>query len=166
MSEEAEVEVADTPEYSVQDMLDAIHSQNLVTARANFDAVIQQKIDTALEAEKVSIANAVYNGLEAEESDEEEAAEVEAHDSLLCLAVRHGLFYAAAGAGVDARTTFMELSGARRRRSDGVWVPRVDDVRGSDKLLTRGSAVRFALWMTGARNAAAEPMANAESINS
>lgn len=78
MSEEAEVEVADTPEYSVQDMLDAIHSQNLVTARANFDAVIQQKIDTALEAEKVSIANAVYNGLEAEESDEEEAAEVEA----------------------------------------------------------------------------------------
>ena len=78
MSEEAEVEVADTPEYSVQDMLDAIHSQNLVTAKANFDAVIQQKIDTALEAEKVSIANAVYNGLEAEESDEEETAEVEA----------------------------------------------------------------------------------------
>ena len=77
MSEEAEVEVADTPEYSVQDMLDAIHNQNLVTARANFDAVIQQKIDTALEAEKVSIANAVYNGLEAEESDEEEV-EVEA----------------------------------------------------------------------------------------
>ena len=60
----------------------------------------------------------------------------------------------------------MELSGARRRRSDGVWVPRVDDVRGSDKLLTRGSAVRFALWMTGARNAAAEPMANAEAIDS
>ena len=88
---------------------------------------------------------------------------------MLCLAVRHGLFYAAAGAGVDARTTFMELSGARRRRSDGVWVPRVDDVRGSDKLLTRGSAVRFALWMTGARNAATEPMrvsAAAESINS
>lgn len=77
MSEEAEVEVADKYNGSVQDMLDAIHNQNLVTARANFDAVIQQKIDTALEAEKVSIANAVYNGLEAEESDEEEV-EVEA----------------------------------------------------------------------------------------
>ena len=72
MSEEAEVEVADKYNGSVQDMLDAIHNQNLVTARANFDAVIQQKIDTALEAEKVSIANAVYKGLEAEESDEEE----------------------------------------------------------------------------------------------
>lgn len=73
MSEE--VEVTDTPEYSVQAMLDAIHSQNLVTAKANFDAVIQHKIDNALEAEKINMANQVYNGLEPE------SAELEADDA-------------------------------------------------------------------------------------
>lgn len=86
MSEEAEVEVEvnDTPEYSVQAMLDAIHSQNLVTAKANFDAVIQGKIDNALDAEKINIANQVYNGVEPEaevETEEPESAELEADDA-------------------------------------------------------------------------------------
>lgn len=71
-------EEKDTPEYSVQAMLDAIHSQNLVTAKANFDAVIQGKIDNALEAEKVNMANQVYNGVEPEEP---ESAELEADDA-------------------------------------------------------------------------------------
>lgn len=74
-------EEKDTPEYSVQAMLDAIHSQNLVTAKANFDAVIQGKIDNALEAEKVNMANQVYNGVEPEEPEKPESAELEADDA-------------------------------------------------------------------------------------
>jgi len=47
---------------SVMDqMLDAIHQQNLSQSRAHFDMLMQDKIGDALEAEKVNVASAIYS---------------------------------------------------------------------------------------------------------
>ena len=54
--------MSDDNETSVMDqMLDAIHQQNLSQSRAHFDVLMQDKISDALEAEKVNVASAIYS---------------------------------------------------------------------------------------------------------
>ena len=46
----------------VETMLDAIRSKNLVQAKDHFENIIGDKVHASLEAEKVRLANVVYNG--------------------------------------------------------------------------------------------------------
>lgn len=46
----------------VETMLDAIRSKNLAQAKNHFEDMIGDKVHASLEAEKVRLANVVYNG--------------------------------------------------------------------------------------------------------
>ena len=59
MSED--VSIPETGPIEVDDVLAAIQQQNIGRARAMFDDVMQQKVTSALDAEKVKIASQVFN---------------------------------------------------------------------------------------------------------
>ena len=74
--EELEVEDQDlVQDYGadVDTMIDAIRQKNLVQAKSHFEDIIGDKVNASLEAEKIRLANVVYNGA----SEEEEATEDE-----------------------------------------------------------------------------------------
>ena len=78
---EQEVEVEDqVQDYGsdVDTMIDAIHQKNLQQAKNHFEEIIGDKVHASLEAEKVRLANVVYNG-STEEADEVE--EVSSEDA-------------------------------------------------------------------------------------
>ena len=82
MSEvEAEFEHAEVPEtgpVSVDDVLQAIQQKNVGRAKAAFGDVMAQKVNDALESEKVKVAADIFNGgLPEEEEEEEPTAELE-----------------------------------------------------------------------------------------
>ena len=56
----------------VETMLDAIRSKNLNQAKNHFENIIGDKVHDSLEAEKVRLANVVYNGSTEDESDYDE----------------------------------------------------------------------------------------------
>jgi hypothetical protein len=58
---EVEAEVPETGPISVDDVLAAIQQKNIGKARANFQDVMAQKVNDALESEKVKIASQVFN---------------------------------------------------------------------------------------------------------
>ena len=57
----SEVEVPETGPIGVDDVLQAIQQKNIGRAKAVFQDVMSQKVNNALESEKVAIANQVFN---------------------------------------------------------------------------------------------------------
>jgi len=55
---------------SVEDLVGSIGDGNLARGGKELADLMSQKVDAALEAEKVAIANQVFNGAEEEESEE------------------------------------------------------------------------------------------------
>ena len=87
---EVEAEVPETGPIGVDDVLQAIQQKNIGRAKAAFQDVMSQKVNGALESEKVAIANQVFNpqtdiaptaaeiiAADAEESEEELSLEDE-----------------------------------------------------------------------------------------
>ena len=83
MSEDFEhAEVAELPQpdtTSVDDVLQAIQQKNIAVAKASFGDLMAQKVNDALENEKVAVANQIFNNApeEAEAEVEEPQAETE-----------------------------------------------------------------------------------------
>jgi hypothetical protein len=76
MSEQAEV--PETGPVSVDDVLHAIQQKNIGQARAAFSDVMSQKVNDALESEKVKVASQIFNNnTEEEEFDAEEDTDTE-----------------------------------------------------------------------------------------
>ena len=76
---EVEYEHPEVPEagpVGVDDVLAAIQQKNIAQAKAAFGNVMGQKVNDALEAEKVKLAGQIFNG--EEEVEEEEPQEPEA----------------------------------------------------------------------------------------
>lgn len=63
----------------VEDLVQAATSQNYTAAAEIFNDVIGQKMQAALDQEKIAVANQIYNGIEPEEFDDEEV-EVDEED--------------------------------------------------------------------------------------
>ena len=89
---EVEAEIPETGPIGVDDVLAAIQQKNIGQAKAHFQDVMGQKVNDALEAEKVAIASQVFNPhidvnepapnaaelvADDEEADDEEVAEEE-----------------------------------------------------------------------------------------
>ena len=75
-NEQEELEVEDQQkdyDVDVDTMIDAIRQKNLGQAKSHFEDIIGDKVNASLEAEKIRLANVVYNGASEEE-------EVEATD--------------------------------------------------------------------------------------
>ena len=66
-------EVPETGPVSVDDVLQAIQQKNIGQAKANFQDLMGDKVSQALDAEKVKIANNVFNGVPEEEEEQEES---------------------------------------------------------------------------------------------
>ena len=58
---ELEAEVPETGPIGVDDVLQAIQQKNIGRAKAAFQDVMSQKVNNALESEKVAVANQVFN---------------------------------------------------------------------------------------------------------
>ena len=86
MSEvEQEFEHAEVPEVgpvSVDDVLQAIQQKNVGRAKAAFGDVMAQKVNDALESEKVKVAADIFNGGLPEEEEEEPTAELESENEV------------------------------------------------------------------------------------
>ena len=54
----------------IEELIDAIAQQNFNQAKSHFEDVLGDKMNDALEAEKLSVAQSIYN--DAEESEEED----------------------------------------------------------------------------------------------
>ena len=84
MSEDFEhVELGELPQpdtTSVDDVLQAIQQKNIAVAKASFGDLMSQKVNDALENEKVAIANQIFNNAPEEEEVEDEEVEVESDD--------------------------------------------------------------------------------------
>jgi len=66
---------------TMDSFLDAVHQQNLAQSRSHFDNLMANKINDALEAEKVAVATAIYGSEEEEELEQElDALEAEAEE--------------------------------------------------------------------------------------
>ena len=76
MSEDFEhAEVAELPQpdtTSVDDVLQAIQQKNIAVAKASFGDLMAQKVNDALENEKVAVANQIFNNAPEEEAEVEE----------------------------------------------------------------------------------------------
>jgi len=85
MSEDFEhVELGELPQpdtTSVDDVLAAIQQKNIAVAKASFGDLMAQKVNDALENEKVSIANQIFNNAP-EEVESEEEEEVESDEDI------------------------------------------------------------------------------------
>jgi len=68
---------------SVEDLVGSIGSGDLTRGGKELADLMSQKVDAALEAEKVAIANQVFNGVEEEESEEISDTEEEVADEEL-----------------------------------------------------------------------------------
>ena len=58
---EVEAEIPETGPISVDDVLQAIQQKNIGRAKAAFQDVMGQKVNDALEAEKVKVASQIFN---------------------------------------------------------------------------------------------------------
>ena len=89
---EVEAEIPETGPISVDDVLAAIQQKNIGRAKAVFQDVMGQKVNDALEAEKVAVASQIFNPatdlaptaaeLAAEDEETEEVEETEEELSL------------------------------------------------------------------------------------
>ena len=65
-------ELPETGSVSVDDVLQAIQQKNVGQARSHFNDLMGQKVTQTLDAEKVKIANNVFNGASEEDQEEPE----------------------------------------------------------------------------------------------
>jgi len=72
-NQEEEQDLVQDYDVNVDTMIDAIRQKNLGQAKSHFEDIIGDKVNASLEAEKIRLANVVYNGASEEE-------EVEATD--------------------------------------------------------------------------------------
>ena len=63
-------------EEPVRDLVDQITGDDLVSAEGSFTSIIADKIRDALDNKKVEIANSVYNGIDASETEIEDAEDL------------------------------------------------------------------------------------------
>mgnify|MGYP003648998619 FL=1 len=86
MIEDNEYEYEDEDETGAQDyesnvetMIDAIQQKNIAQAKAHFEDIIGDKVNASLEAEKIRLANVVYNGSteDTDEYDDDDEVEME-----------------------------------------------------------------------------------------
>ena len=63
-------------EEPVRDLVDQITGDDLVSAEGSFTSIISDKIRDALDNKKVEIANSVYNGIDASETEIEDAEDL------------------------------------------------------------------------------------------
>jgi hypothetical protein len=75
-------EVPETGPVGVDDVLAAIQQKNLAQARNHFNDLMGVKVTDALEAEKVRIANTVFNDAEEEEVETEDEDEVTSEEDV------------------------------------------------------------------------------------
>lgn len=66
----------------INDLIDAIQNQNFNSAKDTFDSLLSDKLTDALDAEKIVVADTIFNGAEDEELEldldpEEEETEYE-----------------------------------------------------------------------------------------
>ena len=84
MSEDFEhVELGELPQpdtTSVDDVLAAIQQKNIAVAKASFGDLMAQKVNDALENEKVAVANQIFNNAPEEVESEEEVESDEDFD--------------------------------------------------------------------------------------
>ena len=62
-------------EEPVRDLVDQITGDDLVNAEGSFTSIVSDKIRDALDNKKVEIANSVYNGIDASETEIEDAGD-------------------------------------------------------------------------------------------
>ena len=72
MSDEAEVMEPEVEVNPMQTFVDDILAKNFAGAQTTFNDLLGAKLNDALDAEKVALANQVYNGADALEDDEEQ----------------------------------------------------------------------------------------------
>jgi hypothetical protein len=72
MSDEAEVMEPEVEVNPMQTFVDDILTKNFAGAQTTFNDLLGAKLNDALDAEKVALANQVYNGADALEDDEEQ----------------------------------------------------------------------------------------------
>lgn len=64
MSEVEQEEVTVNP---IEGLIDAIAQQNFNSAKGQFDDILGMKMNDALDAEKISVADTIFNGAEEEQ---------------------------------------------------------------------------------------------------
>ena len=64
---EVDIEVPETGPISVDDVLAAIQQKNIGQAKAHFNDLMGQKVNDALEAEKIAVASQIFNPAEPQE---------------------------------------------------------------------------------------------------
>ena len=98
-------EVPETGPISVDDVLQAIQQKNIGRARAAFGDVMAQKVNDALESEKVKIASSIFNGQEEEpETEDPEVEETEEEEEELSLEDEVAAAFADEEEVVDAKS--------------------------------------------------------------
>tara|TARA_B100001057_G_scaffold108143_1_gene105871 strand:- start:3173 stop:3553 length:381 start_codon:yes stop_codon:yes gene_type:complete len=70
-------DAADVMSSPTEDLIDQITGDDLVGAEGSFQSIIQDKLSDALDAKKVEIAGAVYNGIDIEDPSMESETEIE-----------------------------------------------------------------------------------------
>lgn len=75
MSEENQVEVN-----PVEELIDALAVQNFNVAKDHFDSILGDKVADALDAEKIKVADTIFNGVDDEEQLELELDDVDEDD--------------------------------------------------------------------------------------
>lgn len=56
-------------EPEINDLIDAIQQQNFNSAKDSFESLLGAKMNTALEQEKIAVADTIFNGAEEEQLD-------------------------------------------------------------------------------------------------
>lgn len=54
---------------NIEDFIDAVVNKNYAKSNEMFSDLIGQKVDQALDAEKIAMANVVFNGVDPEDND-------------------------------------------------------------------------------------------------
>lgn len=57
-------------ETNIEELIDAIASQNFNNAKGHFDSILGDKLNDALEQEKISVADTIFNGASEEEEEQ------------------------------------------------------------------------------------------------
>lgn len=65
----------------ISDMIDKIYNGDNVGAKTDFEAIISQKMNDALEQKKVEIAQSLYSNNTDEESEEDQDTDEDQNDS-------------------------------------------------------------------------------------
>lgn len=79
---EDEVDVAVAEPTPIEDLINTVADQDFSKAGPTFAEIMQGKIDTALEQEKIAVADQIFNGIDPEESDHERDDEEELDDDI------------------------------------------------------------------------------------